>query len=249
MKKRILILLTAALALLCLPTSAFAAKKTVYVISSITVKNTSGSTVDTIRYTYNKRGLVKKRVWSQPGGTSTEKFNYDSRNRLKTKTIYAGGRKNAKYTYRYEGDQLVSGKSVFYETGEEGTITYTCDEQGRLVNIHDSYDNSYNEIAYDAKNRIVKQDMGWRKMQFTYDKKGNVIKENWDGSAFRKYKNSYAGGSKRLKNVVVTYPNGRKICTDVIKYKKMKVDKTNVPAVKKQQVEWSMDPISEMFPM
>lgn len=250
MKKRILTLMIAVLALLCTPIPAFAAKKTVYVISSITVKNTSGSTVDTLKYSYNKKGLITKRVWSQPGGTMKETFAYNKQNLIKTRTIYADGKKISKFTYTYNGTTPVSCKQYYYETKESADIVYTSDETGRLTTIEDHYTNSVMNISYNSKNQIVTLDEpGFRKIKYKYDKKGNVTKQYWDGSLFRKYKNTYVKKTSRLKKVTVSYPSGKKICTDNIKYKKMKVNKTYVPAVKKQQVEWSMDPLFEMFPM
>ena len=256
MKRRVSVFMAAAaavIAVLCfLPADAEAKTKTVYVIQSITVKNTSGRTVDTLTYTYNKKGMVSKRVWKQPGGTSTNKYSYDRDLNLITDTGYEAGKKGSVVSYKYEDGKLVSAKANYIAMKFKENLTYECDENGRLT-FYSGENTPETTLKYDKNGRLIKkselynyQNAKPEVTKYTYDSKGNVVKHYEFGGLFRIYKNAYSG--KRLKSVTACYKSGKKICTDYIRYKKMKVDAGCVDAIKAQQVEAFRDPVFAMFP-
>ena len=248
-----MILAAAIITAVCsLPVNAEAKKKTVYVIESITVKNTSGRTIDTLKYTYNKKGLVTKRVWKQPSGTSTNKYSYDKDLHLIKDTGYEGKKKGTVTKYKYADGLLSESTFQFLSMGDTETEWYEYDENG-LLKKRDGSNTPETTYKYDKKDRLIKISKLYNYpgakpevTKYTYDSKGNVTKHYEYGGLFRIYKNKYSG--KRLKSVTACYKSGKKICTDYIKYKKLKVDQEYAAAVKAQQIPAFRDPVFSMFP-
>lgn len=239
-------------ALCSLPVNAEAKTKTVYVIESITVKNTSGRTVDTLKYTYNKKGLVTKRVWKQHGGASTNKYSYDKDLHLVTDTGYEGKKKGTVVKYKYEEGRLSKGTFQFLFMGDKETEWYEYDEDGRLKK-RDGSNTPETTYNYDRNGRLVKISERYNYpgakpevTKYEYDSRGNVTKHYQYGGLFRIYKNRYSG--KRLVSVTACNKSWKKICTDYIKYKKLKVDQKYAAAVKAQQIPAFRDPVFYMFP-
>ncbi|MBR3164673.1 MAG: hypothetical protein IKF16_00665 [Lachnospiraceae bacterium] len=256
MKKRVSVFAAAAavvIAAVCImPANAEAKKKTVYVIRSITVKNTSDRTLDTISYSYNKKGMVVKRIWKQPGGSSTNKYSYDKDLNLVKDTGYEGRKKGSVVSYKYEDGKLVSASANYIAMKVKENLTYEYDKNGRLK-CYDGDNTPEMTLKYDKKGLLTKVSALYNYpgakpevTKYKYDSKGNVIKHYEFGGLFRIYKNKYSG--KRLDSVTACYKSGKKICTDHIKYKKLKVDKKYVPAIKAQQVPAFRDPVFSMFP-
>ena len=236
-------------------TASAAAKKKVYVISDITIRNTSGRTVDHMKYSYNKNGLVTKRVWSQPGGSITDSYQYDKNDNIKKQTTSEGGKKDAECKYTYKNGLLTECKANYILIGEKESIVYEYNSKGQLKKM-DGDNTPETSFKYNRKGLLKQQSklynyMGAKpeKTTYKYDKKGNVKKIYQGKTLDRIYKNTYVKGTRRLKSVTVCYGNGRTICTCNISYKTMKVSRAAAQAVSKQQVQWTRDPVFTLFQM
>lgn len=236
-------------------TASAAAKKKVYVISDITIRDTSGRTVDHMKYSYNKNGLVTKRVWSQPGGSVSDSYQYDKSFHIKKQTTGEGGKKGSECKYIYKNGLLTECKDNYIAMGEKVTTFYEYNNKGQLKKMEG--DNTpETTFKYNRKGLLKQKSELYNyegakpeKTTYKYDKKGNVKKIYQGKTLDRIYKNSYVKGTRRLKSVTVCYGNGRTICTCNISYKTMKVSRAAAQAVSKQQVQWTRDPVFTLFQM
>ena len=236
-------------------THAAAKKKTAYVITSITVRSASGGVVDTIKYTYNKRGLVTRQVWNQPGGSCTTSFKYNKNGNITRQSVSEGGKTGSVAYFKYKNGQLVKCNLNYILMKDKETVEYEYNKLGQLKGLTGS-NSPETTFKYD-KNGYLTQKIELynyvnakpEKTSYKYDKKGNVTKVYQGKTLDRIYKNTYVKGTKRLKTVTACYGSGRAICTDYITYKKVKVSKEDAALIKKQQVEWVRDPVFSLFPM
>ena len=253
-KRRNIILATLVLMcglMLTAATPAHAAKKkSVYVLSEVkTVDNTRSSRVR--KYTYNKNGILAKRV------SDAETFNYQYKGKKWTKltgTAELGSTVvSIKNTYNKKGLRT---KFVEYRDSMKFVVKFSYDKKNRLKKktISGDYgDGKYKEITkytYDSKGRVKKETVTYDDTDdkyvttYKYDKHGMPTKETWSrykngeklASDVTTYENLYDDGrliSRTMKNCdagVYSYTN-----VELFSYKKIKVSKKYVKAVKKQQ--------------
>ncbi|MBO4863169.1 MAG: hypothetical protein J5517_02275 [Eubacterium sp.] len=204
-----------------------ASKKTVYVISSITVKTTNSynkkTVKDTYTFKYNKNGLIKK-VNMKSSDKSPENVYY-------AKYTYKG--KKIKKAYIQQGD----GAPTDYKyTWKKGKITKADDkanhsyfmynyENGRISEYHSSY--GYNvSIVYDEQGRLIRNG----KSVYEYDGNG-FIAQSKEYSSTITFDNTVKGGRVTKIKMKSNYNSG----TITIKYKKIKVSSGYNKLVEKQR--------------
>jgi len=231
-----------------------ASKKTVYVITKIAITNSSGTTIDSYTYKYNKHGLVKKRAMKSYGDTIESKYYTYNKAKQITKCVTkdSRGKKDSVEKYTYKKGILAKMKYTWYIVDTKGKKTYTFDENGTLVKEEGGNSDGSNQYVGTYKyysNGLMKSQKGFMEnKKFKYDKKGKCVKEYSDGRLFMKYKNTYVSkSSKRLKSVRWYNKDFHKYGYFKFTYKKMKVSKADAKLVKKQQVQPSQDPIFELF--
>ena len=255
----ILILTIASASVMLLPAddSYAASKKTIYVVSSVKIKNGSKTIKPKISYTkglikkitlpgekmtfsYNKKKQLKKYVDNKTTGEfkGKEVVTYTWKNNLMQKrTSKVPGRYDISVsTYKYKKKQLTAGKTVskWVEDGKNykyvGKETYKC-KKGMPVYVGQT--SNSNKEKFSTANT------------FKYDKKKNITRRIMTMNG-KKFSNSYYKAK-------ITYKNGRVSkmktehlipmgmnekpakCTITVSYKKIKVKKAYAGTIEKQQ--------------
>lgn len=202
-----------------------ASTKTLYVVDKV-VSN-SGGMKETTTYKY-KNGIIVKYNRTMKDGSSTyhEKFNM---------TL------NKKYR------PVKSTFSDYY--GNSGTQEYVLDGKGRVKKLKTTYESlsyKYNSKGYffkitqvgnkyywDSKGRVTKiKDKFGTTSKFTYDRKGNVLTSNEDGTTYD-FVNTY--NSKGRLSKVEKYYESDKQATTTFTYKKAKVPSSQYKKALAQQ--------------
>lgn len=218
-----------------------AAKKTVYVVSSMKVKK--GSKTLKVKVSYDKKGFLKK--ISESGKTQT--FSYDKKHQIKkfVDNVTTGDHKGkSTRTYTWETGRLT--KMVGKRGEDKSTSKYTYNDAGQIVSCEmiDEWDDgsSTQSLTYSYKNgHLVKtvliskegDDTHESIVTRTLDKKKNITKSKFllDGSdklGFGyKAKITYKKGrpSKMATSFLHGMMPGTAKQTVTITYKKIKVDK------------------------
>ena len=224
-----------------------ASKKTVYVISSIKCKSASGKIVDTYSYKYNSKGLVKQKTMTTSGIKLQYKYTYDKDNQIKKAAVYSSGKPSYTEKYTYKDGLLSKGVFTSKYDGTKTISLYTYNAKKQLIYI-DSDQNPDTTLKYNSKGSISTADFGFKTLKYKYNSKGFVSKEYMGKKLDRIYRYTYTSkNSARRKTMTCYYGNKKKICTYYFTYKKMKVNKAYVPAVKKQQIPYEQDPVFELF--
>ena len=134
-------------------------------LKSLTNKNASGNVIDSYNYTYDaaKNQLSKtETVFGEDKGTTS--FTYDSMNRLKTVTEPSN--KVTEYGYDKAGNRKIE---TVTENGVVSQMTYTYNEQERLMNTVQTAENTTKTVFYYYDNNgnlygqneeIIKPDTG-----------------------------------------------------------------------------------------
>lgn len=221
------------------PVNTYAAKtKNVYVVSKVkrTVKGykygryqvPGGGKSQTINYSYNKSGLIKK---SSAKDQLTQKFTYDNKNRL---SVYEWN--DMTYDgFKYDAKGRVKKDPAY------GNMKYNSKNQlkSRKLTYGDSY-------GYAYSNGLVKRMVynGSEKTFYTYDSKKNLVNLQKNGEYENidiDYANTYKSGrlSKRVATETIKneYEDGEEVAvtTFTYTYKKIKVPASLVSRINAQQ--------------
>lgn len=213
------------------------AKKSVYVISSVTIKNSQNKSSQTIKYSYNKDGLLTKCADSNK---VLEKYTYK-----KTKLMsvwHDGGQgapSNVEFTYK-------NGKPVkSYDTVNRLTKRFAYNKKGLVSKLVSVYSSSYSvatTFRYNKQGKPVSSQYStWNNPSYKidYDAKGNpkLVTEYRNNSqsqySLTKHKNTYKSG--RLTKTVANHVSPKYITTSTVKYKKVSVPASYAAVAKKQQ--------------
>ena len=244
MKKRLLVITVALLvmALTLNVSSGFAAtKKSVYVISSMTVKNISGSytSSNTTKYTYNKNGLLKK----YSNNSDTGKYTYNGK-KLKTAYLAIGDGVPSDYKYTWKSGKIKKAK----DSQNYITLKYKYNKSGKIskitgVNDYNGSISSETTYKYDSKKRLKSSLIGVTKTTYKYNSKGALSKTVQSSSNYTttyNYKTTFKNG--RITKIVKTLKGMDSYKVKVtIKYKKIKVPSNYLSLVKKQRKQIIMD--------
>ena len=210
-----------------IPSFAASKKKTVYVISSITVKTTNNynkkTTKDTYTFKYNKNGLIKK-VNMKSSDKSAENVYY-------AKYTYKG--KKITKAYIQQGD---GAPSKYKYSWKKGKIT-KADDKANYMSFTYNYENgriseyrasaSYTvSLKYDEQGRLIRNG----KSVYEYDSNG-FIAQNKEYSTSFTYTNTVKSGRVTKIKMKSNYNSG----TITIKYKKLKVPSDYKKLVDKQK--------------
>ncbi len=226
----------------CLPAEVHAAakKKTVYVISGISVKEDGKKT--SVKPTYTKDGLLKKIKWVLSDETYTDSFTYGKKGQIKqnTEKILSGSHKGqgATVKYTWKNGRLTQ-KIEYYAEGDSSTTKYTYDAKGRIA----SSSNGHEEIIFTyKKGHVVKSEGDKIKYSASLDSKGNVKKwtRTFDGQKIGYYsaKITYKSGRvKKLTRIFKANPMQEKEQKQTLTftYKKMRVPKSLADKIADQQ--------------
>ncbi len=241
------LVLIACLAVLPAGAQAASKKKSVYVISSISV--TEGGKKTTIKPTYRTDGLLKKLKREFTDETWNETFTYGKKGRIQkhTEKVLSGSHKGMGTTieYTWKGGRLTK-KVELYSEGDSGTTTYTYDPKGRIA----SSSNGFEVMKYTyKKGHVVKAEGDHIKYSATLDPKGNVKKWNrkYDGqkigydSANITYK---SGSANKVTRTFKANPMQEKEQkqTFQFKYKKISVPKSLANIIADQQWKLTNEP-------
>ena len=244
MKKRTLMILAMVLAVMLILNTGLGfaqakkSTKSVYVISSITVKTSyGGSSANTekIKFKYNKNGLIR----SYKGKDFTEgTFKYSGK-KLKSAEVTKGDGVPSKFEYTWKDGKLVSS----YDSNNQNTTEYTYNKKGKITKISRlaNYSSSPTVISYkyNSKKRLTKELIGNSTVKYTYNKKGILTKFDQYGTVY-KFSNTVRNG--RVTKIVKRMPALSSYKTTVtVKYKKISVPSSYTSLIKTQRNQILMD--------
>ena len=235
MKKRTLILTVVILVLaltMNLGTGFAATKKTVYVISSMTVRTTSPgySSSETIKFKYTTKGLLKS---YSSGDYNYGKFTYDGK-KLKTSEVQRGDGVPEKNKYTWKNGKITKA----YDSNNYNTIKYTYNKKGFITKVKAESKYSTSPLyeltfKYNKKKHLSKELIGVSEYKYTYNSKGRLTKYNMNGTVYT-FSNTVKNG-RVTKIVKKLKGNSTYKVTVTITYKKMSVPSTYVTLIKKQR--------------
>lgn len=195
-KRTMVLILAVLMSISLLPAVAQAAsKKTVYVVSSVTIKE--GSQTNKITLSYNSNGLLKK--FSEPATYTTVTFKYNDKNQLvkKINNTYDGDFKGKQtITYKYNKKGQRTKKIETFGEGDTQTTLYTYTSN----NYVKTATGMFGKTTYKYnKGRVIKATSDKIRYAAKYDSKGSIIK--W----VRYFEKEKIGNYK----ATITYKNGR----------------------------------------
>ena len=234
-----------------------AAKKVMYVVTDITIKDGSTTAKTKVKYkkgfikkiispketqtfTYGKKYQLKKYVdnrnFGEFPGKETRTYTW-KKNRIKKIKVQSANDKNI-FTYSYNKKKQVSQIKIHSEWTEEGKKFTSDSKEAYTYNKHGNYIKTIHEIKTDG---TLHKDVN----TFKYDKKGNVTRRSMtiDGKRFPnsyyKAKISYKKG--RVKKMTTSHliPMGMDgkpaNLTITFTYKKVSVKKAYADNIARQQ--------------
>lgn len=231
----------AGLAVMPAEAQAASRKKSVYVISSISVTEDGKTT--SIKPTYTKDGLFKKIKWNYADASVTDSFTYETKGRIKqyTEEILTGSHKGEGATtmYTWEGSRLTK-KTEYYGEGESSTTEYTHNSKGQIISSSHDFE-GYVAYAY-KKGHVIKSEGGKIKYSAVLDSKGNVKEwtRTFDDQIIGYYNAKITYKSGRVKKLTRTFKANpmqerEQKQTFKFKYKKKKVSKSLAKKIAEQQ--------------
>ena len=211
-----------------IPSYAASGTKSIYVISSITVKRTVTSTKKTqtykYKYKYNKNGLLKGVNMSttdkSDGSVYYSKYTYKGK-KLKTAFIQQGDGAPESYKYTWKSGKIT--KAVEKYNGGNYSYSY---KDGKIIKLTNGKLYSIN-YSYDSKKRLISSGSN---ESYEYDSKGNMSqKKNY--SQITTFKTTKKSGRITKIKSDARYAQS----TITIKYKKVKVPSGYKSTVEKQR--------------
>ena len=241
MKKRLLLMTVVVLVLaltMNLGVGFAATKKSIYVVSSMTVKTTTSgySNTEKITFKYTKNGLLK----SYEGDNYTSgSFKYDGK-KLKSSEIVRGDGVPSKCKYTWKNGKLTKSR----DSNNYTTVKYKYNKKGLITKLTATSDYSTNPVyemtyTYNKKKHVTKEHIGVTDYKYTYNSKGRLTKYT-QGSTVYTFKNTVKN-SRVTKIVKKIKGNSDYKVTITIKYKKLSVPSTYVKLIKKQRNYVLMD--------
>ena len=244
MKRRalaiLLIVLVAALMLNVSTAFAASSTKTVYVISSMSIKDSSGNYSEKISFKYNDNGLLKSYK-----GNAYDKgtFKYSGK-KLKSADIQTGDGAPTTYKYTWKDGKITKA----YDSTNYITTKFKYNSKGQITKITATGDYSTSTLfemtyKYDSKKRIKSEAIGVTEYKYKYNSKGRLTSFKTVSSNYTteyKYKNTVKNGRvTKIVRSLSTAPDNK--LTVTVKYKAIKVPSANKTLVKKQQNQILMD--------
>ena len=220
--------------------AASSSTKTIYVISSMTVKNSSSNYEETIKFKYNDNGLLKSYKGNDyHKGT----FKYSGK-KLKSADIQTGDGAPCTYKYTWKDSRITKA----YDSTNYITTKFKYNKKDLITKITATGDYSTStlfEMAYkfDSKKRIKSEAIGVTEYKYKYNSKGCLTSFKTVSSNYTteyKYKNTVKNGRiTKIVRSLSSFPENK--LTVTVKYKKIKVPSSYKTLVKKQQNQILMD--------
>jgi hypothetical protein len=151
-------------------------------------------------YSYDNASRPKQITTTQDGISN---FTYDKTDQV-TLADHAAGRADEAFTYDANGNRTNSGyvTTANNRTTADGTYTYTYDKEGNRTRRTKVSDGSYEEYAWDHRNRLAKVDFKTsggtltKSVTYTYDVFNRLVRRELDsnGSGPLAATNTFYGG-------------------------------------------------------
>ena len=238
----VLCLMAGLMILAAVPAGA-ASKKTVYVISKLTLKYDGQSHSNSQNFSYNSNGLVTGYKGSieiaKIPNTSSAKgtFFYSEKNNTSRTELRAESGLTSYYTYTWKKGKVKTGSSVL--TGGMFSHTYASNKKKKVTSVKTTggYSNQSLLFGYDSKGRLssISKDTKTNAIYtISYDKKGYPKKiAGAPGYYSMTLANTYK--NKQLSKITGTPDNGGLGWTCSVKLKKMSVPSDYAAVITGQQ--------------
>lgn len=224
-----------------LPSQAFAAETTVYVL---TEESTDAGTTE--QYTYDKNGLLKKAVANYENedggkGKDTQTYKYSGNNVTKITDVYKDGSNDFKLVHvnKYS-DGKIQSTTVKSTEGGDLTTKFSYDKNGRISSFDAKGDDTVysGTYTYNKKDQVVESsiviDDQTTTEKVSYDKNGNISKLVIPDLGTSKTKYTYDKNGNPTSSVAKADDTIKATYT----YKAIKVDDSYKEAIEKQQ--WAL---------